>query len=209
MSRATLGALAGSGLLQWAKAWAQAMEPLLSRLMGDSSLDTDIPANTAVVPVSKLEEDGYNWWARHAEALRIKDSINPEIVLIGNSITHFWGGYPALKDANGQPRKSNGPQSWTGLFGPYRVLNLGFGWDRTQNALWRLDNGELDGLHPRVVVIDIGTNNTSQTDHARMNTAPEIVEGIKAVCGRVRSKRRFFSRARSQRMSIRSARAPC
>jgi lysophospholipase L1-like esterase len=171
-----------------AKAWAQAMEPLLSRLMGDSSLDTDIPANTAVVPVSKLEEDGYNWWARHAEALRIKDSINPEIVLIGNSITHFWGGYPALKDASGQPRKSNGPQSWTGLFGPYRVLNLGFGWDRTQNALWRLDNGELDGLHPRVVVIDIGTNNTSQTDHARMNTAPEIVEGIKAVCGRVRSK---------------------
>ena len=171
-----------------AKAWAQAMEPLLSRLMGDSSLDTDIPANTAVVPVSKLEEDGYNWWARHAEALRIKDSVNPEIVLIGNSITHFWGGIPALKDANGQPRKPNGPQSWAGLFGPYRVLNLGFGWDRTQNALWRLDNGELDGLHPRVVVIDIGTNNTSQTDHARMNTAPEIVEGIKAVCRRVRSK---------------------
>jgi lysophospholipase L1-like esterase len=120
--------------------------------------------------------------------LRIKDSINPEIVLIGNSITHFWGGDPQLKYANGQPRKPNGPQSWAGLFGPYRVLNLGFGWDRTQNALWRLDHGELDGLHPRVVVIDIGTNNTSQTDHARMNTAPEIVEGIKAVCGRVRSK---------------------
>jgi len=93
-----------------------------------------------------------------------------------------------LKDVNGQPQTPNGPQSWSGLFGPYRVLNLGFGWDRTQNALWRLDHGELDGLHPRVVVIDIGTNNTSQTEHARMNTAAEIVAGIHAVCARVRSK---------------------
>jgi len=58
-----------------AKAWAQAMEPLLSELMGDKSLDTDIPANTAIVPVSKLEQDSYNWWDRHAEALRIKDSL--------------------------------------------------------------------------------------------------------------------------------------
>jgi lysophospholipase L1-like esterase len=65
---------------------------------------------------------------------------------------------------------------------------MGFGWDRTQNVLWRLDNGELDGLHPRVVVIENGTNNTSQTSHARKNTAPEIVEGLKAICLRVRSK---------------------
>lgn len=172
-----------------AKAWAQAMEPLLSRLMGDSSRDTEIQVNTAIVPVPKLEEDSYDWWQRHADVLRMKDSLDPEIVLIGNSITHFWGGeFPPLKYANGQPRIPNGPRSWNSLFGPYRVLNLGFGWDRTQNALWRLDNGELDGLHPRVVVIDIGTNNTSQTAHARMNTASEIVEGIRAVCGRVRSK---------------------
>ena len=68
------------------------------------------------------------------------------------------------------------------------MLNLGFGWDRTQNVLWRLDRGELDGLHPRTVIINIGTNNTSQSQHARMNTAPEIVEGIQAICLRVRSK---------------------
>lgn len=74
------------------------------------------------------------------------------------------------------------------MFGNYRVLNLGFGWDRTQNVLWRLDHGELDGLHPRTVIIHIGTNNTSETKNARMNTAPEIVEGIRAICGRVRSK---------------------
>jgi len=171
-----------------AKAWAQAMEPLLSQLMGDPSLDTAIVSNTAIVPVPKLEEDSYNWWDRHAAALRIKDSIDPGIVLIGNSITHFWGGEPQLKYADGKPRDPNGPKSWDALFGKHRVLNLGFGWDRTQNVLWRLDHGELDGLHPRIVVIDIGTNNTSQTPHARMNTAAEIVEGISAVCLRVRSK---------------------
>ncbi len=171
-----------------AKAWAQAMEPLLSELMGDKSLDTEISTNSAVVPASKLENDSYDWWTRHSDVLRIKDSINPEIVLIGNSITHFWGGEPRLKYADGTYRKPNGPESWSSLFGNYRVLNLGFGWDRTQNVLWRLDHGELDGLHPRLVVINIGTNNTSQTKNARMNTAPEIVDGISAICKRVRSK---------------------
>ena len=171
-----------------AKAWAQAMEPLLSQLIGDKSLDTEIPSNTAIVPATKLEEDSYNWWDRHAEVLRIKDSINPEIILIGNSITHFWGGLPALVDTKGKPRQPNGPNAWADAFGKYRVLNLGFGWDRTQNVLWRLDHGEVDNLHPRTVIIDIGTNNTSQTNNARMNIAPEIVEGIRAVCLRVRSK---------------------
>ena len=171
-----------------AKAWAQAMEPLLSELMGDKSLDTDIPANTAIVPVSKLEEDSYNWWSRHAEVLQVKDSINPEIVLIGNSITHFWGGEPRRRDNKGAYRASNGPQAWSSVFENRRVLNLGFGWDRTQNVLWRLDHGELDGLHPRTVIIHIGTNNTSQTENARMNTASEIVDGISAICLRVRSK---------------------
>ena len=171
-----------------AKAWAQAMEPLLSKLMGDSVRDTEIPTNTAIVPVTKLENDSYDWFARHADVLQVKDSINPEIVMIGNSITHFWGGEPLLKNPNGTMRAPNGPAAWKALFEPYRALNMGFGWDRTQNVLWRLDNGELDGLHPRVVVIENGTNNTSQTSHARKNTAPEIVEGLKAICLRVRSK---------------------
>jgi lysophospholipase L1-like esterase len=171
-----------------AKLWARAMEPLLSELMGDKSLDTDTVRNTAILPVSKLENDSYNWWDRHADVLRIKDSINPEVVLIGNSITHFWGGLPQLKYADGKLREPNGPNSWASVFGNSRVLNLGFGWDRTQNVLWRLDHGELDGLHPRVVVVDIGTNNTTKTGNARDNTATEIAAGIREVCLRVRSK---------------------
>ena len=171
-----------------AKLWAQAMEPLLAELMGDTLLDVAVPENSAIVPVPKLERDSYNWWDRHHDVLAIKDTIDPEIVLIGNSITHFWGGEPQLKYADGRTRKPNGAASWNKLFGRKRVLNLGFGWDRTQNVLWRLDNGELDGLHPSTVIIHNGTNNTSETANARANTAPEIVEGIAAICHRVRSK---------------------
>jgi lysophospholipase L1-like esterase/dienelactone hydrolase len=165
-----------------AKLWAQAMEPVLSELMGDASLDTEKPANTAIVPTPKLEEDGYDWLGRHAEILKIKESVNPDLVFIGDSITHAWGGLPETG------ARTTGDGVLKSALGPFRVLNLGFGWDRTQNVLWRLDRGELDGLHPRAVVINIGTNNTSQTDHARQNTPAEIAEGVKEICGRVRSK---------------------
>ena len=153
------------------------------------SIDDKELINTAIIPVSKLEEDGYDWWERHNEILKIKDSLNPEIVLIGNSITHFWGGsYPQLKHVDGSLRIPNGVNSWKATFKNHRVLNLGFGWDRTQNVLWRLDNGEIDGLNPKLIIIHIGSNNTSITKNARMNTASEIVEGISAIYMRVRSK---------------------
>jgi lysophospholipase L1-like esterase len=145
--------------------------------------------NTAIIPVSKLEENGYDWWVRHNDVLKVKDSLNPEIVLIGNSISHYWGGnFPPLKNADGTSMIPNGPNSWQSTFKNHRVLNLGFGWDRTQNVLWRLDNGELDGLNPKLVIIHIGTNNTSETQNAPMNTASEIVEGISAIYSRVQSK---------------------
>ncbi|MCF7734577.1 MAG: acetylhydrolase [Akkermansiaceae bacterium] len=154
---------------------------MLSPLFGDPSRDPDPSPNTAIVPAPNVERDSYNWLDRHAAVLRSKRQIDPEIVLIGDSITHFWGGEPAAKTANG-------PKAYAALFAPYRVLNLGFGWDRTQNVLWRLDHGEFDGLHPRAVVINIGTNNTSETAAARANTPAEIVAGIAAICERVRAK---------------------
>jgi lysophospholipase L1-like esterase len=137
--------------------------------------------NNAIVPVPKLENDFYDWNARHAQVLKVKDAINPEIVLIGDSITHLWGGEPA------EPRK-NGPKAWADVFGNKRVLNLGFGWDRTQNVLWRLDNGEFDGLKPKFVVLHIGTNNFSGTKNARESTPAEVAEGIAAICSRINAK---------------------
>ena len=166
---------------QGALAWARAMEPTLCELMGDANRDTAAVDNSALVPVPKLENDCYDWYVRHAEVLKNKDQITPEIVMIGDSITHFWSGLP-------QGPMQNGPQAWQRLFGERRVLNLGFGWDRTQNVLWRLDHGEFDGLHPRWVVINIGTNNFSTTAHAQANTPAQVAAGIRAVCLRARSK---------------------
>ena len=82
----------------------------------------------------------------------------------------------------------NGPKAWDDAFGKKRTLNLGFGWDRMQNVLWRLDNGEFDGLHPKYVAINIGTNNFSGTSNARENTPAEVAEAIKAICARINAK---------------------
>jgi lysophospholipase L1-like esterase len=59
---------------------------------------------------------------------------------------------------------------------------MGFGWDRTQNVLWRLRQGEFAGLSPKWIVLNIGTNNLSGTANARANTPAEIAEGIFAIC---------------------------
>ena len=57
------------------------------------------------------------------------------------------------------------------------MANLGYGWDRTENVIWRLGVGnELEDSKPKVAVVMIGTNNTG------INTAPEIAQGIEKVC---------------------------
>jgi len=138
--------------------------------------------NSATTPVGKLEKDFYDWDKRHAEILSIKDRINPEIVMIGDSITHFWGGEPT------EPKGGRGADSWKDLFGERKVLNIGFGWDRTQNVLYRIQDGELDGLKPKLVVIHIGTNNLSTSKNAPTNTPAQVAEGIDAIIASVKKK---------------------
>jgi lysophospholipase L1-like esterase len=140
------------------------------------------PVNTATIPAGKLENDFYEWNDRHAAVMAVKDQLKPEVVLIGDSITHFWGGPP------NEPKGNRGGQAWKELFGERPVLNLGFGWDRTQNVLKRIELGELDGLSPKAVVIHIGTNNLAGTKNARENTPDEIVEGIALIVQRVHEK---------------------
>jgi lysophospholipase L1-like esterase len=64
------------------------------------------------------------------------------------------------------------------------VKPIGVGLSRAE----RLDHGERDGLHPRIIVLHIGTNNTSDTEHARKNTPAEITEGVRAIWRRLRAK---------------------
>ncbi|HLI97619.1 MAG TPA: GDSL-type esterase/lipase family protein, partial [Candidatus Baltobacteraceae bacterium] len=163
---------------------AEAIEPTLTRLFDDGArkyLATLGDVNTAVIPVPRLEMDSYDWYARHREILAIEKRVDPQIVLIGDSITHFWAGMPTAHRASGK-------QAWETAFHGLSVLNLGFGWDRTQNVLWRIAHGELDGIHPATVVLNIGTNNLVGTDHARANTPREIADGVLAIVDAVRAK---------------------
>jgi len=156
---------------------AEAIEPTLARLMGDAprvALTSMTDINTALIPVERLEQDLYDWYARHHAELALTKNMQPKVVLVGDSITHFWGGLPASS-------LLDGPNAWQQVFGDMPVANLGFGWDRTQNVLWRLQQGEFEGYHPPWVVLNIGTNNLSGTNHARANTPEEIVEGIEAI----------------------------
>lgn len=150
---------------------------LLTHQLGAQTSTT----NTAIIPVPKLENDSYDWYKRHDEVLACQKAINPQIVMIGDSITHFWGGEPKANHLNG-------PNAWKETYGDIPVLNMGFGWDRTQNVLWRLEHGEFDGLHPKKLVLNIGTNNFSPTKNARANSPAEICEAIIVICDKIRAK---------------------
>ena len=115
--------------------------------------------HTAVRPVPR----GDDWWKKRQESVNAavrKGGV--ELLLLGDSITHGWDSYPDL---------------WKTYFGRWNTVNAGFSGDRTQHVLWRLNNGNLDGIQPKVAMIMIGTNNSNGND----NTAEEIAEGIAAI----------------------------
>lgn len=137
--------------------------------------------NTAVIPEVNFERDNYNWLHRHADVLDVQKQGNPDVVMIGDSITHFWSGEPKAGLANG-------PNAWKDTFGNLKVLNMGYGWDRTQNVLWRLNHGEFTGITPKTVVLNIGTNNLVGDQTARTNTPAEVVAGIRAIVKTLRQR---------------------
>jgi beta-glucosidase len=121
--------------------------------------------NSAVVPVPR---DQKGWQARHASMnARIKQG-NVDLIFIGDSITHGW--------------ESKGKGVWDEFYGKRNAVNLGIGGDRTQHVLWRLDNGNIEGISPKLAVLMIGTNNSGD------NTPEEIAAGVKAIVEKLRSK---------------------
>tara|TARA_B100001057_G_scaffold501235_1_gene622289 strand:+ start:1115 stop:1864 length:750 start_codon:yes stop_codon:yes gene_type:complete len=106
----------------------------------------------------------------HQEKLREAKDNKVDFVMIGDSITHSWSQYP-------------------GAFERSNLLNLGFPGDRTQNVLWRIRNGALDGISPKLVTLMIGTNNMHDTKKAYPADKPEdIFTGIKAIVAEVRTR---------------------
>ena len=132
---------------------------------------------STLVPVTQGRDwRVYDWPARHAAAVALMQARQPEIVMLGDSIMHFWGGDPGGEHVGG---RRTAPEVWDRFFGTRRVVNLGYGWDRTENVLWRLRHGEFEHVSPKVVVVMIGTNNIP------LNTPVEIAAGIAAICDEI------------------------
>lgn len=132
---------------------------------------------STLVPVTQGRDwRVYDWPARHAAAVALMRERQPEIVMLGDSIMHFWGGEPSGEHVVG---RNTAPEIWDRFFRGHSVVNLGYGWDRTENVLWRLRHGEFDRVSPKVVVLMIGTNNVT------LNTPDEIAAGIAAIIDEV------------------------
>ncbi len=108
------------------------------------------------------------WQARHESMNRRVAMGNVDLVFIGDSITQGWEG--------------RGKKVWAEYYGKRNAVNLGIGGDRTQHVIWRLDNGNLDNIAPKVAVIMIGTNNSGS------NTPEQIAEGVTKIVRQLQEK---------------------
>lgn len=117
------------------------------------------------------------WNARHDKILARHRTVKPEIVLLGDSITHFWGGEPTS-------HRPTDEASWKRVTNEKPASNLGFGFDYLENALWRVRNGELDGISPRLIVINLGTNNLGH----KGDGPAECALGMKALLKEIRDR---------------------
>lgn len=142
---------------------------LLAAAFAVAQTNATLAVNKCVVPVPRTDKTGTN---RFLELnLRVKENAGKaQLIFVGDSITQGWEG--------------NGRQVWEQYYAPRHALNLGIGSDHTQHVLWRLDHGNLDGLHPKVAVVLIGVNNAPD----ETNTPRMILEGVTAVVQKLREK---------------------
>jgi lysophospholipase L1-like esterase len=106
--------------------------------------------------------------AAHEKFLTIAKEGKAQVVFLGDSITAGWAGA--------------GKEAWEKNFSQWNPANFGIGGDRTQHVLWRIENGELEGIKPKVAVIMIGTNNTGS------DSAESIASGVAKIVSSVRTK---------------------
>src|SRR5262249_57573086 len=110
-------------------------------------------------PAPRTDE---NSMAAHAQLVAKARAARIDVYFEGDSIVRRWGAldYPELL------------ANWRANFFGWNAGNFGWGADRTQNILWRLEHGELDGVSPKVVVLLAGTNNVAAVPPADHTTPP-------------------------------------
>jgi len=131
-----------------------------------------MPPQPPDVPAEKYGKDGKinpGFIASHEKFVSIAKEGKAQLVFLGDSITAGWGG----KDKQ---------EIWNKAFGAYTPANFGIGGDRTQHVLWRIQNGELDGIKPKAFVVMIGTNNSGS------DSAEGIAKGVTAIIETIRAK---------------------
>lgn len=132
-------------------------------------------ADSPSTPVSRMDEPA--WSGRFERKQKIAQKTKQvDLLFLGDSITHNY------ERSDPSPRLNYKPV-WDYYYGDRNAFDLGFSGDTTGNLLWRLDHGETAGMHPRLVVLLIGTNNTS-TKH-RDWSAEADVSAIEKIVNKV------------------------
>jgi lysophospholipase L1-like esterase len=129
---------------------------------------TSAAATSLPRPAKAATQPDPTWIQYHNGFLAQAKEGKAQLLFMGDSITRGW---------------RSAADVWEAQFGKFTPVNFGIGGDRTEHVLWRLQNGELDGLSPKLVVLLIGTNNT-----ARMDKPEDTAEGVKAILATIHDK---------------------
>jgi lysophospholipase L1-like esterase len=134
------------------------------------------------VPYQAAPRSDENSRIAHQQLLEKKTKGKIDVYFLGDSITRRWG----TTDARYQALLEN----WRKNFFGWNAANFGWGADHTQHVLWRLENGELDGVQPKIIVLMAGTNNVGNEspigkDDPRIE---DTTRGIRAIVDLCRQK---------------------
>jgi lysophospholipase L1-like esterase len=112
----------------------------------------------------------------HAQLVEKAKRGRIDVYFVGDSITRRWG--------TSDPQYRDFLANWNRNFFGWNAANFGWGADTIQNILWRLENGELDGVNPKVIVVLAGTNNVGAEpgDDAKLHDVAAGIQAIVDVC---------------------------
>jgi lysophospholipase L1-like esterase len=132
------------------------------------------PAVPADAPRMRADRNSH---LAHQQLLAKAKAGGVDVYFVGDSITRRWGAldYPDFLE------------HWKKTFHGWNAGNFGWGADRTENILWRLENGELDDVAPKVIVILAGTNNVGKEPGDESKVA-DVTRGLSAIVAACRKK---------------------
>lgn len=141
--------------------WQSALASLLIFSISDAQTASGAPST----PTPRTDANSLK---AHEELVQKAKQGRIDLYFLGDSITRRWGTSDAKWKAN--------LENWNQNFFGWNAGNFGWGADKTQNILWRIIHGELDGVNPKVIVLLAGTNNLPDSD-----SPEQIAQGIKVI----------------------------